>query len=149
MVEAQTVDRGEQSDHALDGPPISCVATTRGEDLVSKRVTGAFDAYNCWAEVRPRARLRDDALDVAREGRGSYLLSFDFASPGEVAVLARDAVGPSGDPAALSSSVRQRIVARMDAWHPAFMAPGRRPLGVRIDDDGVGRLVPHEGPTKA
>ncbi len=39
-------------------------------------------------------------------------------------------------------AARQGLLARMDAHHEAFCAPGRRPFGVHIDDDGVGTLVP-------
>lgn len=36
---------------------------------------------------------------------------------------------------------RERLCARMDAWHDTFAAIGRRPFGVHIDDAGNARLV--------
>lgn len=74
------------------------------------RVNRADDAYYAWHAIRPRAFIRDDAIDIYRDGVGSYRLTFDFAVAGIVVARAYDAVGPSADPQELA-----RVVAAANA----------------------------------
>jgi hypothetical protein len=62
-------------------------------------------ALKAWDAVRPQARVQGDALEVLNEGAGGYVVSFDFSTPGVIAVKANDPLGPSADPEYLERMV--------------------------------------------
>jgi hypothetical protein len=80
------------------------------------------------------------AVDVANvaAGAGTFRISGVYVTTSETLP-----VGPEGILVEDLEACRQRLIARLDAHHASFEAPGRQPFGVHVGDDGVARIVPH------
>jgi hypothetical protein len=68
-------------------------------------IDGGGSAYSAWTAVRRVAMQLDHGLELMRQGKGRYLVRFQFTEPGKVFVAVFDAVGPSADIDALRRAV--------------------------------------------
>lgn len=85
----------------------------------------------------PEALQRAVDAANAEMGEGTFVVDGVY-----VTTRQRLDVGPEGILVEDLEACRQRLIARLDAYHAAFEAPGREPFGVHVGDDGVARVVP-------